>query len=104
MYRALPAATVCAIAPQVSSSGTCGSTRWSWYRSTWSVPSRRRLPSIDDRTCSGRPSRPAPGELLPGLATSTESVSRPTLVASTARSRWPRASARPTNSSLVYGP
>ena len=49
-------------------------------------------------------SRPVPGELLPGLATSTESVSRPTLVASTARSRWPPASARPTSSSLVYGP
>ena len=30
MYRALPAATVSAIAPQVSSSGTCGSTRCSW--------------------------------------------------------------------------
>src|SRR5215469_2875217 len=30
MCRALPAATVSAIAPQVSSSGTCGSTRCSW--------------------------------------------------------------------------
>jgi hypothetical protein len=55
-YRALPAATASAIAPQVSSIGTCGSTRCSWYRSTWSVPRRHRLSSIDLRTCSGRPS------------------------------------------------
>ena len=27
------------------------------------MPSRRRLPSIEARTCSGRPSRPAPGGL-----------------------------------------
>jgi hypothetical protein len=54
--------------------------------------------------CSGRPSRPAPGELLPEVVAAPRPVISPTLVASTARSRLPPANARPTSSSLVYGP
>ncbi len=39
-YRTYPASIISAMAPTVSSIGTCGSSRAGWYRSTWSVPSR----------------------------------------------------------------
>jgi hypothetical protein len=58
--------------------------------------------AIDVRTCSGRPLAPI-SVALPDASVVPEST-RPTLVASTARSRRPPISARPTSSSLVKGP
>jgi hypothetical protein len=50
-YRALPALTTSCSASIVSSTGTSGSKRWIWYRSTYSVPEpgERRVDLFEDR-------------------------------------------------------
>ncbi len=91
--RTLPAETSSAIAPQVSSTGTSGSARWSWYRSITSVWSLLSEASQARRTYPGLP-----------LATMCPSpTSSPHFVETNASSRRPF-NARPTSSSLVNGP
>ena len=92
----MPADTSSSKAATVSSSGVTGSGLCAQYSSTWSVPSRRRLPSIPRLiTLAERPSA------VSGNRPATVG-SQPTFVLILTRSRTPgrRASQRPSNASL----
>jgi hypothetical protein len=58
MYRALPACTTSCSASIVSSTGVSVSKRCTWYRSTYSSPSRLSEASIDASTCLRESPRP----------------------------------------------